>query len=86
MAITIITNTYHHITGEFHSSDVAGTFENHDDAKKFLKEEILWGGEFKQIAPRGWEQRGNDGKLFQHVSINDARKKSLDINGNWETA
>jgi len=81
MSTTIIINTYH--DGEFRSTEVAGTFENHDNAEKFLNEQILFGGQYTQIAPCGYERLTTNGDRFQHVIITGANNRSLDINGRW---
>lgn len=81
MATTIIINTYH--DGIFHHTNVAGTFENHDNAEKFLNEQILFGGRYTQIAPCGYERLDTNGNRFEHVIITGANNRSLDINGRW---
>ena len=83
MATTIIINTYN--DGVFANTAVAGTFENNDDAEKFLKEQILFGGKYTQIAPCGYERLNVNGNRFQHVIITGANNRSLDINGRWVT-
>jgi len=82
MATTIIINTYDD-GGVFHNTTVAGTFKDHDDAEKFLNDQILFGGKYTQIAPCGYERLHTNGKRFQHVIIAGANNRSLDINGRW---
>lgn len=81
MATTIIINTYH--GGIFHSTEVAGTFDNHDHAEKFLNEQVIYNGDFVQIAPCGYERLDANGDRFQHVIITGANNRSLDVNGRW---
>jgi len=81
MATTIIINTYD--DGVFSSTAIAGTFDDHDNAEKFLKEQILFGGRYTQIAPCGYERLNANGNRFQHVIITGANNRSLDINGRW---
>jgi hypothetical protein len=81
MTTTIIINTYH--SGVFYSTSVAGTFKNHDDAEKFLKAQVFFGGEYTQIAPCGYERLDTNGDRFQHVIVTGANERSLDINGRW---
>jgi len=81
MATTIIINTY--CDGLFHNTKVAGTFKNDDDAEKFLKEQILFGGKYTQIAPCGYERLNANRSRFEHVIITGANSRSLDINGRW---
>ena len=82
MATTIIINLYDN-DGVFHSTKVAGTFENHNDAEKFLSEQILYNGKYTQIAPCGYERLNANGNRFEHVIITGANNRSLDINGRW---
>lgn len=81
MATTIIINTYSN--GVFHNTTVAGTFENHANAEKFLNEQILFGGKYTQIAPCGYERLNENGDRFEHVIITGANNRSLDVNGRW---
>jgi len=81
MATTIIINRYS--DGVFSNTTVAGTFENHATAEKFLNEQVLFGGKYTQIAPCGYERLNTKGQRFEHVIITGANNRSLDINGRW---
>ena len=81
MSTTIIINTY--CDGVFLNTKVAGTFDNNDDAEKFLNDKILFGDRYTQIAPCGYERLDTNGNRFEHVIITGANNRSLDVNGRW---
>lgn len=82
MATTILVNTYS--DGVFSHSEIAGTFDNHDDAEAFLKDHICYGGTYTQIAPCGYERLNSKGERFQHISLKPSNGRRRDINGRWE--
>ena len=81
---TIIRNSYRN--GEFHSTEIVGTFENHDEAEIFLNDHVLFGGRYEQIAPCGYERLNEEGKRAEHIIIKSSVNRKRDINGRWVTS
>lgn len=81
---TIIRNRYRN--GEFHSTEIVGTFAEHHEAELYLEWYVLDVGEFKQIAPCGYERLDADGNRAEHIIITDSLNRSRDINGRWITS
>jgi hypothetical protein len=81
---TIFRNKYY--DGLFRSTEIIGTFESHDDAEAFLNDHVLYGGEFKQIAPCGYERLNKNGNRVEHVVITPSVNRKRDINGRWITS
>lgn len=81
---TIIRNSYR--DGEFHSTEIVGTFDSYDAAEKFLNDHVLFTGEYEQIAPCGYERKNANGNRASHVIITPSVNRRQDINGRWITS
>jgi len=81
---TIIRNKYY--DGLFRSTEIVGTFDSYDAAEKFLNDHVLFGGEFKQIAPCGYERLNANDNRAEHIIITPSVNRRQDINGRWITS
>jgi hypothetical protein len=81
---TIIRNRYRN--GEFHSTEIVGTFAEHHEAEHYMEWYVLEVGSHKQIAPCGYERLDAEGRRAEHIIITDSKNRSRDINGRWITS